>query len=138
MSRGKAIKEGIETVVDNIGNFIKSAKTPLAKNRRIAQIAKDRGYRRLGSGNDTFYPIDLLVLDKTRRGGRWKLKDPNFQKYNNLEVNLDKDGIPVSHKITKKTLMDKKGRIPRRDDQGKIISYTKPENIGIGNYKRSE
>ena len=141
MSRGQIIKEGIETVVDNIGNFIKSAKTPLAKNRRIAQIAKDRGYRRLGSGNDTFYPVDLLVLDKTRRGGRWKLKDPNFQKYNNLEVNLDKDGIPVSHKITQKTLMDKKGRIPRRDDQGKIISYAKPENIdtpGIGNYKRSE
>ena len=141
MSRGELIKEGIETVFDNIGNFVKSAKTPFAKKRRIAQIAKDRGYRHVGSGGDKFFPIDLLYLDKTKRGGRWKLKDPNFSKFNNLEIKYDKDGIPVSHKITSRPLMDYKGRVPRRDQGGKIIGYVKPENVdklGTGNYKRSE
>ena len=136
-------KEGIETVFDNASAFIKSAKTPFAKNRRITQIAKDRGYRRAGSGSQQFYPIDLLYLDKTKRGGRWKLKDPSFTKNNKLEIKLDEDGIPISHKITPTGNIDKYGRVAKRDEGGKIIGYVKPETLklgltGTGNYKRTE
>jgi hypothetical protein len=137
------VREGIETVFDNVGGFIKSAKTPFAKNRRITQIAKDRGYRRAGSGSQQFFPIDLLYLDKTKRGGRWKLKDPSFTKNNKLKIELDKDGIPISHKITPTGNIDKYGRVARRDEGGKIIGYVKPETLksgltGTGNYKRTE
>jgi len=130
------VREGIETIAENISGPI----SKYAKQRQIGTIAKDRGYRRLG-GTSAFYPEELMYLDKTKRGGRWKLKDPNFKKFNNLDIKYDKDGIPVSHKITSRPLMDYKGRVPRRDQGGKIISYVKPENIdklGTGNYKRSE
>jgi hypothetical protein len=143
MSRGQLIKEGIETVFDNIGTFLKTAKSPYAKNRRISKIAAERGYRRAGSGSQEFYPEELLYLDKKRKGGpRWKLKDPNFGKKNNLIVKLDEDGIPISHTITARGV-DKYGRIARRDEGGKIIGYVKPETFesgarGTGNYKRSE
>ena len=141
MSRGQLIKEGIETVFDNIGNFLKNAKSSYAKQRRIGQIAKERGYRRTSGGD--FLPEELFTTKQTPRGKKYVLKDKTFTRNNKIEIKFDKDGIPVSHTITPTGNVDKYGRIARRDEGGKIIGYVKPETFesgarGTGNYQRSE
>ena len=129
-------KQGIETVLDDASKYIRSATNAVTKNRRIAKIAKERGYRRTGAGN--FLPQELFYFDKTSRGGRYKLKDPNFRYKNDVEIKFDEDGVPISHTITPKTYVSSEGKVAKFDKEGRVSYYVKDPNLGVGKYTRSE
>ena len=110
--------------------------THLQKQRNISKLALENGYRRNGS-TGKWYPVEMLEPNKQ---GKWVVKDKTIGGDNIIDVKLDPNGIPISHKLIPR--VDKVGRVIHRDREGKIIGYIKKENLehggGTGNYKRTE